>query len=139
MHKFGTINKIEAPGTLGKKKILVLIFRTNFFYFEGPWGLIFDVINSKFTDCRPYCCLQSVKIEINSLQIVISTNFFISPKCFCILDCLGLYFYAINLKFSHIVDNYMAYYLWKFILIAYKLWSARISLFRENVFAFWIS
>jgi len=33
---------------------------------------------------------------------------------FGFLDQLGLNFYAINLKFLEIVDNYMAYYLWKF-------------------------
>ena len=40
-----------------------------------------------------------------------STNFLISPKYFRILDRIGLNFYAIYLKFSQIVDNYMAYYL----------------------------
>ena len=35
MRKFGTLNKIEASGTLGIKK-LVLIIRANFFYSEGP-------------------------------------------------------------------------------------------------------
>ena len=44
MRKYGNINKIEASGTLGMKK-LVLIIRTNFFYSEGPQGLNFDVIN----------------------------------------------------------------------------------------------
>ena len=49
------------------------------------------------------------KFHIDSLQIVISTELFISRKYFRILDRLGLNFYAINLKFAQIVDNYMAY------------------------------
>jgi len=54
------------------------------------------------------------KFHIDSLQIVIITIFFISQKYFRILDRLGLNVYAINLKFSQTVDNYMPYYLWKF-------------------------
>jgi len=45
---------------------------------------------------------------------VINKNFFISQKYFRILDQLGLNFYAINLTFLQIVDNYMSYTLWKF-------------------------
>jgi hypothetical protein len=51
------------------------------------------------------------KFHIDSLQIVISTNFFILQNYFRILDRLGLNIYAINLKFSQTVDNYMPYYL----------------------------
>ena len=68
-----------------------------------------------FTDCRQlYGPYTLWKLHTDSIQIVISMNFFISQKYFCILDRLGLNFYAINLRFSPIVDNHMAYYLWKF-------------------------
>jgi hypothetical protein len=61
------------------------------------------------------------KFHVDSLKIVISTNFFISQKYFRILDRLGLNFYAINFKFSQIVDNCMAYYLWKFHIDSLKI------------------
>jgi len=58
-----------------------------------------------------YTAYTLVKFHIDSLQIVIITNFFLSQKYFRILDRLGLNFYAINLKFSQTVDNFMAYIL----------------------------
>ena len=78
-------------------------------------GLNFYAINLKFSQTVDNFMAYTLwKFHIDSLKTVISRNFFISQKYFRILDRLGLNFYAINLKFSQTVDNYMAYTLWKF-------------------------
>ena len=65
---------------------------------------------------------------------MISRNFFISQKYFRILDRLGLNFYAINLKFSQSVDNYMAYTLWKFHIDSLKTVISRNFLISQKYF-----
>ena len=73
-------------------------------------GLNFYAINLKFLQIVDnYMAYILWKFHMDSLQIVVSMNFFILQKYFCILDWLGLNFYAINLQFLQIVDNYMAY------------------------------
>jgi len=89
---------------------------TNFFllqiYFRilDRLGLNFYIINQIFSQSVDnYKAYTLWKFRIDSLQIVISTNFFLSQKYFRILDRLGLNFYIINLKLSQTVDNYMSY------------------------------
>ena len=78
-------------------------------------GLNFYIINLTFSQIVDnYKAYYLWKFHIDSLKIVINKNFFISQKYFRILDQLGLNFYAINLTFLQIVDNYMSYTLWKF-------------------------
>ena len=100
---------------------LQIVISMNFFILQKYFrildrlGLNLYAINLKFWQIVDnYMAYTLWKFHLDSLQIVISTSFFISQKYFCILDGLGLNFYAINLKFSQIVDNYMAYTLWKF-------------------------
>ena len=125
---------------------LQIVINTNFFILQKYFriwvqlGLNFYFINLIFSQIVDnYKAYYLWKFHIDSLQIVINTNFFILQKYFCILDRLGLNLYAINLKFSQIVDNYMAYTLRKFHIDRLKTGSAGISLFRKNIFAFWIS
>jgi hypothetical protein len=89
---------------------------TNFFllqiYFRilDRLGFNFYIINQIFSQIVDnYKAYTLWKFRIDSLQIVISTNFFLSQKYFRILDRLGLNFYIINLKLSQTVDNYMSY------------------------------
>ena len=86
--------KIERRASLEKKS-------------ECPAQKFLEIVDN-------YMAYTLWKFHIDSLQIVISTNFFFLQKYFRILDQLGLNFYAINLKFSQIVVNYMAYILRKF-------------------------
>ena len=73
-------------------------------------GLNLYAINQKILKIVDnYMAYTLRKSHKDSLKTVISRNFFISRKYFRILDRLGLNFYAINLKFSQIVDSYMAY------------------------------
>ncbi len=63
-------------------------------------GLNFYAINLKFLQSVDnYMAYTLWKFRIDSLQIVILTNLFLSQKYFRILDQLGLNVYAINLKF----------------------------------------
>jgi len=73
-------------------------------------GLNFYAINLKFLQSVDnYMAYTLWKFHIDSLQIVILTNLFLSQKYFRILDRLGLNVYAINLKFLQTVDIYMPY------------------------------
>jgi len=75
-------------------------------------GLNFYAINLKFLQSVDnYMAYTLWKFHIDSLQIVILTNLFLSQKYFRILDRLGLNVYAINLKLSQTVDIYMPYFL----------------------------
>ena len=68
VRKYGTVNKIEASGTLGKK--LVLMIGTNFFYSEGPWGLNFDLINLKFSQNLGHIVVYNLwKFQIDIIKI----------------------------------------------------------------------
>jgi len=95
---------------------LQIVINTNFFllqiYFRilDRLGLNFYIINQIFSQSVDnYKAYTLWKFRIDSLQIVISRNFFLSQKYFRILDRLGLNFYIINLKLSQTVDNYMSY------------------------------
>ena len=73
-------------------------------------GLNLYAINLKFLQIVDnYMAYTLWKFHIDSLQIVILTNLFLSQKYFRILDQLGLNVYAINLKFLQTVDIYMPY------------------------------
>jgi len=108
-----------------------------YFRFLDRLGLNFYAINLKFLQIvDKYVAYTLWKFHIDSLKTVISRNFFILHKYFRILDRLGLNFYAINLKFSQTVDNYMAYTLWKFHIDSLKTVISRNFFISENIFAF---
>ena len=79
-------------------------------------GPNFNAINLKFLQIVGHEAVYNIlKFQINSLKIEVGTIFFYSEfflfreEFFCILDRLGLNFYAINLKFSYIVGHEAVY------------------------------